>query len=390
MKTIDEGLLEFATEVETKYLNAIIEHGSGRKAAKALGVNTATINRAIARLKIRAAVRGYSPEHNYIHAVPATHIAKGVSTCYDADGNIKQQWVKSAIDREAQLEVMREAIAGLVEEVPRVKPTSPTTEASQVPHLLNLYTMTDCHMGQLSWPKETGEAWDLKIAEATLWGGFKAMIDASPHAGTAIVNQLGDFLHSDGMLPVTPMSGHILDQDVRFPKIVAATIRILRKMISYALQKHEHVHVIMAEGNHDMSSSIWLRQLFTVLFENEPRVTVDDSECPYYVYQFGKVMLGFHHGHKKNINQLPLLYAAQFSDIWGATDHRYIHTGHLHHVDIKDHNGVRVQQHATLAARDAYSSRGGWVSPREATAITYHIKYGQVGTYTVTPDMLSE
>jgi hypothetical protein len=44
-------------------------------------------------------------------------------------------------------------------------------------------------------------------------------------------------------------------------------------------------------------------------------------------------------------------------------------------------------QHSTLAARDAYAARGGWMSERQATVITYHEKYGQVSRNTVVPEM---
>lgn len=50
---------------------------------------------------------------------------------------------------------------------------------------------------------------------------------------------------------------------------------------------------------------------------------------------------------------------------------------------------MTVIQHSTLAARDAYAARGGWMSERHVTSITYSDKYGQVARNTVTPEMLS-
>jgi hypothetical protein len=50
---------------------------------------------------------------------------------------------------------------------------------------------------------------------------------------------------------------------------------------------------------------------------------------------------------------------------------------------------MKVVQHATLAARDAYAARGGWMSERQCTAYTYHTEYGQVCCNTVTPEMLA-
>jgi hypothetical protein len=214
------------------------------------------------------------------------------------------------------------------------------------------------------------------------------MVNAAPAAKVGIVAQLGDFLHSDGLAAVTPTSGHLLDQDGRFPKVVQAAIRILRRVVELALAKHETVVVLMAEGNHDLASSVWLRAMFQALYEHEPRVQVIDSELPYYVYQHGQTMLAWHHGHLKKNDDLPILFASQFPKIWGNTVKRYAHCGHRHHVEEKEHSGITVIQHSTLAARDAYASRGGWMSERQCTAITYHADFGQVARNTVTPEMI--
>jgi hypothetical protein len=228
----------------------------------------------------------------------------------------------------------------------------------------------------------------LAIAEQTLSACFARMVESSPAARVGFVNQLGDFLHSDGLLPVTPTSGHILDQDGRYTKLVETAVRILRRVVDLALTKHEHVVVLMAEGNHDMASSVWLRVMFAALYENEPRVEVIDSPLPYYVWQHGKTMLAFHHGHLRKNDQLPILFASQFPKVWGETVKRYAHTGHRHHSEEKEHSGITVIQHPTLAARDAYAARGGWIAERQVTAITYHAEYGQVARVTVTPEMV--
>ena len=244
------------------------------------------------------------------------------------------------------------------------------------------------NVGMLAWHKESGEDWDLKIAERVLTGCFEQMVMSAPPAGTGIVAQLGDWLHSDGILPVTPTSHNILDQDGLFSKIVQASLRILRRLVDFALSRHDKVVVLMAEGNHDISSSIWLRAMFNALYEKDDRVHIIDSEMPYYVHKHGQVMIAFHHGHLKKNDQLPLLFAAQFHEIWGTTTKRYCHTGHRHHVEEKEHSGMTVVQHPTLAARDAYASRGGWLAERQVSAVTYHKDYGQVAKITITPEML--
>jgi len=383
---VDPELFKWTTGKQAEKLQAIIDHGSLAAAAKALGVDSSRVSKVLSRVKHKAATSGYSPEHDMTRTVPEGYVVRGVSTYYNEDGKPQGQWVKSTLDQQQRDQLMREAFEAMAEDLPKVKPSS--APKVSVSDLCNLYVMTDCHVGMLAWHKESGEDWDLKIAERVLVGCFEQMVLSSPKASVGVVAQLGDWLHSDGILPVTPTSHNILDQDGRFSKIVQASVRILRHLVDFALKRHDKVVVLMAEGNHDISSSIWLRTMFKALYEKEPRVDVIDSEMPYYVYQHGKTMIAFHHGHLKKNDHLPLLFAAQFAKVWGDTEKRYCHSGHRHHVEEKEHSGMTVVQHPTLAARDAYASRGGWIAERQVSAITYHKRYGQVAKITITPDML--
>lgn len=383
------SLLDYCqTDRQREIIKLYEELGSANKVAMHLGAARRGIDEVVVRVKKYAALKGLSTEHDMTHTVPDGFTVKGVSTYYNKDGKPSGQWVKSKADDERRLELIKEAFEALADEVPRLYPL-PFTQSSNA-NLLNQYTVTDYHLGMLAWHKEGGADWDLKIAEKTLIDCFTYMVHSSPYADVGFVCQLGDFLHSDGLMPVTPTSGHVLDQDGRFSKIVQVAVRLLRAVVDIALTKHKHVHVLMAEGNHDLASSIWLRIMFKSLYENEPRVTVIDSELPYYTYQHGNTMLAFHHGHLSKNNSLPLLFASEFPKMWGSTTKRYCHTGHRHHVEEKEHSGMTVIQHATLSARDAYAARGGWIAERQAQSITYHKEFGKVATNIVTPDMVKE
>lgn len=380
------SLEQFATETQLKYLRAVDQYGSGGKAAKALGVSKSTLNRAIQAVKRKAAKQGYAPERDMTRTAPDGFAVKGTSTYYDEDGNVKGQWVKIQADRERQEALMREAVAALCEDIKREKPVKLPKHGNA--DLVNQFTITDYHLGMLSWPEETGADWNTDIAENLLVDWFATAIRQAPDAETAIFAQLGDFLHWDGMDAVTPTSKHLLDADTRFQNIVRVAIRVIRRVIRMLLEKHQRVHVIMAEGNHDMASSIWLRELLAALYEDEPRVKVDQNPDPYYCYKHGRTILFYHHGHKKKLANIDTVFVAKYRDQYGDSDHAYAHMGHLHHVDIKETNLMVVEQHRTLAAPDAHASRGGWLSGREAQVITYHAKHGEVGRIKINPEMV--
>jgi len=384
--TIDENLYRYCTPRQKQILEAIERLGSARAAATELGMNIGGASETYLAVKRKAAKFGYSPDHDFTRPVPDGYVAKGVSTYYNAEGKPAGQWVKASLSHEALVDAMREAVEGFKDEIPPV--VSIAAPVASEEHLCNLYTFTDYHLGMLAWHQEGGSDWNISIAERTIIAALQQMIEQSPKAHTAVINIQGDFLHTDGKTPVTPASKHVLDADSRFPKIRKSAIRVIRSLVVMSLLRHQEVHLVIAEGNHDEEASGWLADLFSVHYEEEPRVTVNDSVLPFYVFEWGATMLGIHHGHKVKNESLPLLFAAQFPQQWGRTTRREIHCGHRHHRDEKEYNGVTVVQHPTLAARDAYAARGGWIADRAAWAITYHKKYGAVGRVMITTEML--
>lgn len=382
----DPQLLDYCTPRQREVLEAYRTEGSGAAAARALGDLDRTYPDKILRdVKRKAARQGYAPGHFNSGTAPGYTIGK-VTIQRNAAGEVMQSWERQSPDELHAAEAQEAALRALVAEIPREAPVA--APEGNLSDLCALYTLTDAHVGMLAWHREGGQDWDLRIAEDTIVGCFAETIRQMPNAEQAVFNQLGDLLHYDSLTAVTPTSGHILDADSRFTKMVESAVRILRRVIRMLLAKHAHVRVIMAEGNHDMASSVWLRTMFKALFENEPRVSVDDSALPYYCFEFGNVFLGFHHSHIKKMEQLPGFMAAQFPREWGRTTKRYCHTGDKHHAAEKDGMGMHVIQHPTLAARDAYAARGGWHSERAMQGITYHRSFGQVGRVIVTPEML--
>lgn len=311
----------------------------------------------------------------------------GTTTLEDPDGNKIMQWVKRNKSKDDILNAFQEALKGFKDEI---QPTTKTPLKNHLTNenLTNQYTLTDYHLGMMAWDEESGDNWDLKIAEETLVKFFETAIHQSPNAKQAIFAQVGDFLHWDGLDAVTPANKHLLDADTRFTKLVRVAIRVIRSVIKMLLEKYEVVNVIMAEGNHDPASSIWLREMLQAFYENEPRLIIDTNPDPYYCITFGDCCLFYHHGHKRNINNIDSVFVSKFKKEYGQSKYVYAHTGHLHHEHKKETNLMILEQHRTLASKDSYASRGGWMSDRDSKVITYHKDFGEVGRLTINVNML--
>ncbi|MBX5010914.1 oxidoreductase [Rhizobium lentis] len=327
------------------------------------------------------------PEAGEEFEMPAGHTIKGVSALVDADGRTIQQWVKTGADARQQAEAFAAMVDALKEELPRVTIMPPP--ASVEADLLNQFVVTDSHFGMLAWREETGADYDLRIAEQLLLDWFSAAIATAPQAHTAVLAQLGDLMHHDALESVTPAHKHVLDADSRLQKVIRVVIRTVRRIIDMLLQKHQHVHVVMASGNHDPASSAWLREMLAAMYENEPRISVDNSPMLYYAYEWGGTALFYHHGHKSNIKTLDVKCAGIFRELFGRSKFAYCHHGHLHSDEGVKTDLMYVERHETLAAPDAYAAGGPWLSGRSAKRITYSKLFGEVSRNTMRPEMVA-
>lgn len=373
---LDKNLQEYATARQWEILQTLDSAGSERKAAEKLGVHRKTVSKAKKAVLAKAAKQGYSPEHDLSHKIPDGYKLRGASTLYDRDGNQVLQWVKTTEDA-ARLEVLaREIVEALSDDLPKFKATSVPENTRD--DLAACYPVGDHHFGMLSWRDETGEDYDLQIGQKLLHDATDHLISVSPACGNAVIAILGDFLHYDSMEAVTPAHKNILDADSRYPKMIRAAIQSIRYMIDECLKKHGLLHVIIEIGNHDPSSSIFLAECLYNVYENEPRITIDRSPSHYHYWQFGKNLVGVHHGDKTKLDKLPIIMATDRPVEWGASLYRYWWTGHVHHDEIKEICGVKCESFGILPPVDAYAHAAGYRAARSMKAIVLHKEFGEV------------
>jgi len=386
--------LPYATETQSRYIQEVAASGSISKTAKSLGVDYRTISKAIERVKTRASKSGYAPDEGFMIPQPEGYSITKTATMYrDPDPNSETpiRWVSNSPDKQAEYDAMREAVEGFRDELPKIDAVQLKANKSRRDDLLNLYILTDYHLGMYAWREEAGADWDINIAEQMLYRWIDYSVVAAPDTQKAVLSQLGDLLHWDGLDAVTPANKHVLDADTRFQLVVRVAIRAMRYLIKRLLEKHEYVHVINADANHDPAGRCWMAEWLDAFYENEPRVTIDVSGGTYYAYQFGETSLFFHHGHKKRINTIAPVFARKFREIYGSSKYSYGHIGHLHHYEASEKNNLmRIEQHQTLAPKDAYAARGGFESDRSSNVITYSNKYGRVSGLEITPEMIMD
>lgn len=369
---------QFCTVRQLEYLQAIEKYGSARAAAKNLGLNKSTVADALKAVKKKAAIQGFSPEHDWTHPVPETHIAKGISTYYNEEGKPTATWVKADIKQGAYLEAVKEAVAAFIEDVPSLPVSNGPKKFNE--DVIPWLQIGDAHLGMLAHAAEVGENFDLKIAEQELCGAISILIDELPPCERMVINDLGDFTHYENYTGTTEASGHALDFDTRFPKMIKTYSRVMRFIVDKCLEKSKFVDVIVNQGNHSRTNDIWMAELLRVAYGESGRVNILNNESVFIAYRMGNTLVMTHHSDKCKPKDLVNVMTSDFRKDFGETEHHYIDIGHVHHgMVMKEHPSVFVESFNHLAGLDKWAHDFGYRNRKSITIVLRSKTYGEVG-----------
>ena len=385
---IDDKVYELATLKQQYAIDAVRESATQAEAAALIGIASSAVTRHLQAALTRAARKGYIPEQGMSTVYPEGYLLDKV-TIHRKNGKVQQTWERMNADKEQQLNLLRQAIVAICDEVqpllPATTPPSPTVD-----ELMVNIPIGDAHIGMLAWGEECGEDYDLKIAEELHCRAVDMLIASTPKAAQCTIIDLGDFLHADNLTGITSRGGNIMDMDARYHKVVRTAIRISNYYITAALKHYGHVTYRPEVGNHNDVGAIWMQELLSILYRDNTRVTIGNTAGSVYFWQHGLCFFGSHHGHTIKFDKLPDIMAAHIMDGHIETKFRKFYCGHIHHKTIRgaDFNTCEVQTYRTLAAKDAYASSHGYMAPRDITAEVWHKEFGCMGNININIPMV--
>ena len=251
-------------------------------------------------------------------------------------------------------------------------------------------SLYDAHFGLLSWERETGENYDLKIATERYAVAIGDLLQKTRGwAPEKIVLPIGnDFFHVNNPEGVTPHAKNFLDTDGRLCKIVEAGECALINAVKTCLQVAP-VQVLWIPGNHDPETSYFMCRILKAIFAPNKDVIVDVSPTPRKYVHYGVNLVGYTHGNEEKHADLPTIMAGEQKHIWGEVSHREWHIGHFHKKKETRYSagdtfgGVSVKIIPSICGTDAWHFRKGYVNnDRVAEAYLFDKNSGLVGTFT--------
>ena len=292
-------------------------------------------------------------------------IDKKVVNFWDSGKNRNWQ-VKVWLSRKSDL-TAEAAMERLIERLPKFKYSThipyrkKKTLVPKKSNNLAIIANFDAHLGKLAWDVETGQGdYDLPISVDNYNYVAGANIEKCamfhPDKFLYVIGQ--DLMHYENLEGVTPKGRNILDTDGRLSKLQDAAIDII---IHNVLKCREYapVEIVLVQGNHDQTSSLWLAKVLRAWFRNDKFVTVDCEPKLRKARLWGKTFIGLAH------QILPSKIAAaqgdfsiQFKDYWGKAEYREILFGDQHKKMMwktgqqVTHGGVLFRQLTALSKID--------------------------------------
>lgn len=234
------------------------------------------------------------------------------------------------------------------------------------PNLFEI-NLADLHLGKLAWDEETGNNFDLPIAENVFDATIdKLIIQAKPYNVDRIAFIVGnDFFNVDNSRNTTT-NNTPQDEDTRWHKTFNRGVKLIVKQID-KLSGIAPVDVIIVPGNHDTERAFYLGVALSCWYRNSKNVTVDNQPKPRKYYKYGLNLLGYTHGNEEKVLDLPVIMASEVPQLWAETKYREWHLGHIHQkkeikwVSTQEHKGTVIRYMRSLTGTDAWHNKKAFI-----------------------------
>lgn len=327
--------------------------------------------------------RRKSTPEGELPATPPEFAITKQSRFTDAQGKVRGMWTAYQQDRVEQDAAFRKAFENFATAYEFRAPVIQYA-GSAARNVHNVIPIGDAHVGLLAHEQETGNMFDLKIAERELCAAVDLLIDQAPDADSCNIVNLGDWFHAQDDNQLTPRGKNKQDVDGRIFKVITLSLSMIERMCERALAKFKRVTFTMVPGNHDPQLSVVFGIMLARIMRDNPRLHVPSNLDSCIVEEFGDCMLLYNHTDKMKMDRLVRIMANRYAGMWGRTKHRFVHGGHVHHSEIKEDIGAVCESHNTLAGSDKWHRDEGYDSRKLCKLISYHKKHGEIARHTVT------
>lgn len=250
----------------------------------------------------------------------------------------------------------------------------------------------DLHIGKYAWAEQTGEAYNIRIAERVFREAVSSLLSRAAAMGPIdqILFPVGnDLLHVDNDKNTTAR-GTPQDTDGQWQRMYLRARMLMVEAVE-SMRAIAPVHVIGVPGNHGKTKEFCLVDALECWFHKARDVTFDNAPTPRKYYGWGTVLIGLAHGDEEKHDELPKIMARECKDAYANATHIEWHLGHFHIKRAKPgpiydtHGDALIRIIKSLSGADAWHAGKGYGSPKGAEAFLF-TRTGLDSVLNFTPD----
>jgi hypothetical protein len=284
-------------------------------------------------------------------------------------------------------------VSDILDDVKNYSPKYPKINyPKKTGNMLYEIDMPDIHFGRLTWDEESGNNYDIKIAEKMVVGVLSELLTyTNLFPIKRILLPIGNDFFNVNSKSNTTVGGTPQQEDTRWAKTFRRGWLLAVQMIEMCSQVAP-VDVVVIKGNHDEEKTFYLGETLFSWFRNNCNVTIDNKASSRKYYRYGANLLGFTHGSNEKLDKLASLMPTEVPDDWAKSKFREWHLGHKHKkYETNEENGVVIRLLRSLVPIDAWTYDMGFVgAQRAAESFVWDYEHGLRAQFTASPKAIQQ
>ena len=156
----------------------------------------------------------------------------------------------------------------------------------------------------------------------------------------------------------TTTKGTQQQNSLSWHEMFAQGLALLRDIIEMCRGRRK-VKVVYSEGNHDVVLAFCLAQALQLAFSNCSDVEFDVGSEPRKYFAIGKTLIGLSHFYEES--KISTVMQSEVPEMWGRSIQRFWITGHVHHLEMYDKDGVVIIRCPSPTFKDSWTEKKGFV-----------------------------
>lgn len=227
---------------------------------------------------------------------------------------------------------------------------------------LYVLNIQDTHLGKRADSSETGwGAYNIEIAKKAYTDAVQQLMNSvtANDIETVMLIVGSDFIHFESEAVVSTALTR-LESDSSWYTVYNEGCKLITDIVA-ALAETFKVEVVVVTGNHARLTEYALGSYVKAFFRNHENVNVDNTPLSRKYFGFKKNLLGFIHGDKIKLQDLPLVMMRENQATVSNYEQFTWLSGHWHQDKLLDIKGVRVLVCPALCSPDKYHSSNNYV-----------------------------